>query len=321
MSVDQSPRKTPLNRRYRAALALTQFLGRIHVMPSTEKVGTIPIAKRLAMKPAGWLLLPPTGSPRVADRVVAGRHGDVPVRVYLPEDGPVAPVAVLYVHGGGFTVGGLDSLDWFCRELAVRGGHAVVSVQYRLAPDFRYPVPLDDVSDALAWLAAHLDEFGATEIAVAGDSAGGNLAAGAVIRAVRDGGPAIRNQILIYPALDATLSAPSMSDDAVGLGRADIEASYANYLGGQDRTIPEVSPLLASAKAGLPETLVLTADHDLLRDEGRLYAESLAAAGVPARAVEYPGADHGFLSVPSLSKDASLAAMAEVLGALRAPST
>lgn len=317
MSVDRFPPKAPLDRRYRAALALTQFLGLIHVMPSSEKAGSIPMAKRLAMKPAGWLLLPPSGSPRVEDGVVTGRHGDVPVRVYRPEHGAVAPVAVLYVHCGGWTVGGLDSLDWFCRELAVRGGHAVVSVQYRLAPDFAYPIPLDDVSDALAWLADNLAELGATDIAVAGDSAGGNLAAGAVIRATRDGGPSIRNQILIYPGLDATSSSPSMSDKAGGLTRADIDASWANYLGAQDPENPEVSPLLASSKAGLPDTLIITADHDVLRDDGRLYAQSLEDAGVTARWVEYPGVDHGFLSVPALAKRASLAATDEVLAALR----
>ena len=297
---------------------LTKFLTRIHVMPATETAGSIPMSKRLAMKPAGWMLLRPTGSPRVSDRVVAGRHGAVPVRVYLPADGPVAPVAVLYIHGGGFTVGGLDSLDWFCRELAVRGHHAVVSVQYRLAPDFRYPIPLDDVTDALSWLAQNLGELGATEIAVAGDSAGGNLAAGAVIRAVHDGGPSIRTQILIYPGLDGTFSSPSLSDDAPGLSLADIRLSYSNYLGGQDGTIPEVSPLLMPDLTGLPETLVITADHDLLRDEGRLFAERLAAAGVAARSIQYPGVDHGFLSVPALAREAALAATDEVLRALSA---
>ena len=195
----------------------------------------------------------------------------------------------------------------------------MASVQYHLAPDFPYPVPLDDVTDALNWLSAHLDEFGATQIAIGGDSAGGNLAAAACIRAVRGDGPKLQSQILIYPALDGTASSPSTRDRASGLSFADLTASFDNYRGEQDAAHPEVSPFLAVDKAGLPYTLVITADHDILRDEGRLYAEALQSAGVEARHIEYPGVDHGFLSVPAMAKEATLSALDEVLRTLDVP--
>jgi acetyl esterase len=310
------PPKAPLDPRYRALLGLMRFLRRLHVTPPASKVGGMPMVKRLAMKPAAWSLLPSSGTPHVQDRTVPGRHGEVPVRVYLPDGGATSPVAVLFVHGGGFTVGGLDSLDWFCRELSVLGGHAVVSVQYRLAPEFPYPVPLDDVTDALDWLAEHRGEFGAAQVAIAGDSAGGNLAAAAAVRATR-AGLRLQSQILIYPALDATESSPSMRDQPGGLTRADIAASYENYCGAHDRRDPDISPLLAADKTGLPPALVIGADHDLLRDDARLYAEALTAAGVPARGIEYPGADHGFLSFPSLAASAARSTIDETLRILR----
>ena len=223
------------------------------------------MAQRLAMKPPTWALPKSIGAPDVTDRSVPGRHGDIPVRIYRPVGRLAAPVALLYVHGGGFTVGGLDSLDWFCRELSSRGGHVVVSVQYRLSPEARYPIPLDDVTDALVWLGNHLEELGAARIAVAGDSAG----------------------------------------------------SYANYLGEQDPIPVAASPLLEPDKTGLPTTLVITAEHDLLRDEGRLYAEALERAGVQARWVQYPGVDHAFLSLPSFAKEACRDATEQVLLELR----
>lgn len=173
------------------------------------------------------------------------------------------------IHGGGFTTGGLDALDWFCRELTRRGDHAVVSVQYRLAPDHHYPVPLDDVQDALVWLDQHLADLGAMRIAVAGDSAGGNLAAAVCVRARDRGEPAIQQQVLIYPALDATHSSASTADRGASLDGDDIVSSFRNDAGDHPADDPEISPLLAANFGGLPSALVLTADHDILRDEGR----------------------------------------------------
>jgi acetyl esterase len=316
MSVPPFAPKTPLSRRFRALLAVNRFLVRTGALPSTDRVSSLPMAQRLGMKPPTWALPKSIGRPDVLDRIVPGRHGDIPVRVYRPVGRPAAPVALLYVHGGGFSVGGLDSLDWFCRELSRRGGHVVVSVEYRLAPEARYPIPLDDVTDALAWLADHREELGAERIAVAGDSAGGNLAAAACLRA-RSEGPDVCAQVLIYPALDATLSSPSIADVPGGLSRADIAGSYANYLGDQDPMPLAASPLLEPDKSGLPTTLVITAEHDLLRDEGRLYAEALERAGVRARWLQYPGVDHAFLSLPTFAAQACQDATEQVLAELR----
>jgi acetyl esterase len=173
------------------------------------------------------------------------------------------------------------------------------------------------VQDALDWTAAHLWSLGATELAVAGDSAGGNLAAAVCIRARDAGGPPVRQQILIYPALDGTGSSPSTADQGASLSRQDIVDSYRHYRGDRPPEDPEVRPLLAADHSRLPEALVLVADHDILWDEGRRYAEALEAAGVPARTIEYPGTDHAFLSVPALFRRATRAATADVLAALR----
>lgn len=311
--------KPSLGRVFRAARFLNCLLVRLGAVPRSDQIGSIPVERRLAIKPPSWSIPKPTDDVLVEDTVAPGRHGTIPLRVYHPTSGRVAPTAVLYIHGGGFTTGGLDALDWFCRELSRRGDHAVVSVQYRLAPDYRYPVPLDDVQDALAWLTAHLADLGATGLAVAGDSAGGNLAAAVCIRARDDGHPMIRQQILIYPALDATHSSPSTADRGASLSGEDIISSYRNYAGDHPVDDPEISPLLGSSHAGLPPMLVLTADHDILRDEGRRYAEMLAAAGVHAQTIEYSATDHAFLSLPILFRKATSAATADVLAALRHP--
>jgi acetyl esterase len=297
-------------------MVLGRVLTRLGLVPTADGVGQIPMAKRLAMKSPGWAVPRPQSGVRAEDRTVPGRHGDIPVRIYRPERGPVAPVALLYIHGGGWTIGGLDSLDWFCREICYRGNHVVVSVQYRLAPDFPYPVPLDDVEDALTWLTKSLEEFGALETAVAGDSAGGNLAAAVSHRALTNGGPPVRYQVLLYPGLDATLSAPSASDTGSGLSPKDMAAAYDYYRGDADPRNPEISPLFVTDKTGLPQTLVITAEYDPLRDDGRLYAEALRAAGVPAQCIQYTGVDHGYLSLPRLTKQASRETTSAVLQAL-----
>jgi acetyl esterase len=311
--------RPPLGRLFRVLLRLNRLLVRAGAVPRTDKIGSVPMAKRLAIKPPSWSIPKPTDEVWVEDAVADGRHGRVPLRVYRPSSGHIAATAVLYVHGGGFTTGGLDALDWFCRELSRRGDHTVVSVQYRLSPDHHYPVPLDDVQDALVWLERHLTDLGATEIAVVGDSAGGNLAAAVCARARDAGCPAIRQQILIYPALDATHSSASTADQGASLSSDDIVVSFHNYAGDHPSDDPEISPLLAADQAGLPATLVLTADHDILRDEGRRYAEALAAAGTPAVTIEYPATDHAFLSLPILFKAATATAIADVLAALELP--
>jgi acetyl esterase len=229
---------------------------------------------------------------------------EVPLRVYRPaaSRGPL-PV-VVYFHGGGWVLGSTRGYDPLCTFLARAVGAVVVSVDYRLAPEHRAPKAVQDCVDSVRWLAEHADSLGgdASHLAVSGDSAGGNLSA-IICQVVRDeGGPTISHQALLYPSTDATKSQPSVMEHATApiLTLAKIDAFLDLYLGpdGLAATDPLVSPLWAASHADLPPALIQTADLDPLRDEGRLYAERLAAAGVPVRHTNYVGVPHGFASFP-----------------------
>jgi acetyl esterase len=248
----------------------------------------------------------------VADMSVPTPDGDVPVRVYVPlgdpagPDGPEEPRPVLvYLHGGGWTIGSIETHDNTCRSLANGSGAVVVSVDYRLAPEHPYPAALDDCEAALRWVVDNSGELGidAGRLALGGDSAGGNLAA-VITQRLRDSGPPIRFQLLVYPAVDATLAHRSIDENAEGyfLTKAAMLWFGHNYLAGAgtDPTDPRVSPLLAApeALAGLPPALVITAEYDPLRDEGEAYAAALRAAGVAATATRYDGVIHGFFQLP-----------------------
>jgi acetyl esterase len=211
---------------------------------------------------------------------------------------------VVYLHGGGWVLGSTRGYDPLCTFIARAVDAVVVSVGYRMAPEHRAPVAVHDCVDSVRWLPEHAAALGgdASHLAVAGDSAGGNLAA-IVCQVVRDdGGPAISHQALLYPSTDATKSQPSIQEHARGpvLTLAKIDAFLDLYLGpdGLAPADPLVSPLWAASHADLPPALVQTADLDPLRDEGRRYAERLAAAGVPVRHTNYVGAPHGFASFP-----------------------
>ncbi len=239
----------------------------------------------------------------VEDRSIPGPAGPVPVRVYRPAGAGPAPL-VTYFHGGGWVIGDIDTHDGSCRILSRRTGAVVVSVDYRLAPEHRFPAALDDCAAATAWVAAHGGELGGDpdRLGVAGDSAGGNLAAGVTLRARHRGGPAICAQALVYPAVDFTTVRPSSVTNGEGylLTAAAISWFAAQYLGDHDRADPEASPLLADL-TGLPPAVVATAEFDPLRDEGHAYAEALGDAGVPVRLLEFPGLVHGFMGLGALS--------------------
>jgi acetyl esterase len=228
----------------------------------------------------------------------------VPLRVYRPiRSGEPLPV-VVYFHGGGWVLGSTRMYDPLCTFLARTVPAVVVSVDYRLAPEHHAPQAVLDSVDSVRWLAEHAHSWGgdASRLGVSGDSAGGNLAA-VVCQVIRDqGGPAISHQGLLYPATDATRSQPSITEHARApiLTRTKIDVYLDLYLGrdGLAADDPLVSPLWADSHANLPPALVQTADLDPLRDEGRLYAEQLAAAGVPVRHTNYVGAPHGFASFP-----------------------
>jgi acetyl esterase len=249
---------------------------------------------------------------RVEDRAVPGPDGDVPVRVYWPagaED--TTPGALLWLHGGGWVIGDLESADATARALANRSGAIVVSVDYRLSPEHVAPAALDDCAAALAWTVANADDLGidATRIAVGGDSAGGNLAALLCQRSRAEDGPAIAFQLLVYPVTDLTQSHPSYEENATGyfLTKAGMTWFIGHHVGTVDPKDPLVSPLHVDSCEGLPPALVITAEFDPLRDEGEAYAARLREAGVPAELVRYDGQIHGFFSMTAVLEDAPVA--------------
>jgi acetyl esterase len=261
---------------------------------------------------------PPEDVAAVEDITIPGPAGDIPARVYRPSVGGPLPVVVFF-HGGGWVLGDIESHDPTCRSLANRAEAVVVSVDYRLAPEAPYPAAVDDCLAATRWVAANGERLGvdAGALAVAGDSAGGNLAA-VVSQVARDeGGPPIRFQLLIYPATDARMDTASCRDNAEGyfLTAADMRWFYGHYAGPGDD--PRVSPLLAPDLAGLPPAMVITAEFDPLRDEGDAYAERLAAAGVPVEHVRCPGMIHGFFGMAA-AVDAARGVVDRAGGALRA---
>jgi acetyl esterase len=250
------------------------------------------------------------------------RAGAVPLRAYRPAGAVAAarlPVLV-YFHGGGWTIGDLDTHDVLCRQLANGSGCGVVAVDYRLGPEHRFPAAVDDCVAATRWVREHGAEYGldAARLAVGGDSAGGNLAA-VVCLALRDAGderPAF--QLLIYPATDMRAIAPSHTANAQGyLLTSDSIAYYrGHYMGDAAWTDWRASPLLAASLAGLPPALVLTAGFDPLRDEGRQYADALSAAGVPAQYVCFERQVHGFVTMGRVI-DEAIAAVDLCAAALR----
>ncbi|OBB59803.1 lipase [Mycobacterium sp. 852013-51886_SCH5428379] len=233
------------------------------------------------------------------DRVIPGPAGDLGVRIYRPPAAGDRPPVVVYFHGGGFAVGDLDTHDGTCREHAVGAAAVVVSVDYRLAPEHPYPAAVEDAWAATQWVADHADELGADagRLALAGDSAGGNLAAVISQRARAAGRPAIAFQLLWYPATMWDESLPSYAENAAApvLDRAAILAFSQWYASDADFTDPELAPGRASDFAGLPPAYVAVAGHDPLRDDGVRYAELLADAGVPVELHNATTLVHGYL--------------------------
>lgn len=241
----------------------------------------------------------PPYSGSIEDRSIPGPDGELPVRVYTPAgDGPF-PV-LLYFHGGGFVVCNLDTHETICRLLSDQAACIVVSVDYRLAPEHPYPAAVEDCLAATRWAADHAAELGGdpARIAVAGDSAGGNLAAVVALRARDEGGPDLCGQLLIYPVTDHhEPGTPSYHENAEGyfLTRKGMEWFFDHYLGDDfDREDPHVFPLRASELDRLPPALVITAEYDPLRDEGDLYAKRLHEAGVDTVHLACEGMIHGF---------------------------
>lgn len=235
---------------------------------------------------------------RVEDRTLAGPGSDVPVRVYTPNGKGPFPI-LLYLHGGGWVIGSRDSHDDLCRSLCHRAGTVVVSVDYRRAPEHKFPAALEDSYAALCWCAQRAAELcDGSRLAVAGDSAGGNLSAALSLYARDRGGPPLRLQVLIYPATNYGFDTASYHENAEGFGLLrDAMIHYWNsYLAKpEDGRNPYASPLQAADLRGLPPALIQTAQYDVLRDDGEAYAARLQRAGVPVQCTRYLAMNHGFV--------------------------
>jgi len=265
------------------------------------------------------------GSVTAENLTVPGPGGEIPIRVFRPE-GVERPPILVFFHGGGFVIGSIATHDRECRFLAEGAGALVVSVDYRLAPEHPAPAASDDCLAALRWVADHADELGADggRIAVAGDSAGGNLAAVTSIRARDEGGPALAFQLLVYPVVDMTptMENPtydSMLENAEGyfLTLDDMLFFSDCYLPeGVDRSHHHLSPIHAESLAGLPPALVLTCGYDPLRDQGVAYAKALADAGVEVAHSNYEGGIHAVMSMAAVT-DIGRRFMDEAIAAVR----
>ena len=239
--------------------------------------------------------------PQPVGRVEARTISGVPVRMYWPEgsEGKRLP-AYIHAHGGGFVVGDLDMADTVCRTICRDANVVVVSVDYRLAPEHKFPAGLDDTIAVMRWAARAEPESGidSKRLAIGGDSAGGNLAAAAAQALAGELGAQLRFQVLVYPVTDLTCAQPSYKDLGTGypLTEARMKAYIGMYLADPaEATDPRASPLLARSLAGQPPALVVLAGLDPLVDEGRAYAERLRAEGIAAEVADVPDHPHGFL--------------------------
>lgn len=236
----------------------------------------------------------------IADRSIPGPVGDIPVRVYRPDDSPDLPVLVWF-HGGGWVLGDLETGELPCRTMAHRAGCAIVSVEYRLAPESTFPAAYDDCMTALQWVADHTEELGVdpSRIAVGGDSAGGNLAAVAALEAAERGLPVVF-QLLVYPAVEADFTNLSYTENGNGyfLTRRGMQWFWDQYTTPEQRSHPRVAPLANDlASSGLAPAWVFTAEYDPLRDEGRRYAAALEEAGVPVERAHADDMIHGIFGM------------------------
>jgi acetyl esterase len=258
---------------------------------------------------------------KVEDREIPGPEGQISVRIYTPEGKGPFPVLVFF-HGGGWVIGNIETHDAICRSLTNLAGCITVSVDYRLAPEHKFPAAPEDCYAATQWVAANAATFNGdpTRIAVGGDSAGGNLAAVVALMARDRGGPNLVYQLLIYPATDYYLpGTQSIQENAEGylLTRDDMIWFLDHYLSGEeDTTHPYAFPLKAGDLSGLAPAMVITAEFDPLRDEGEIYAFQMQKAGVEVTSRRYHGTIHGFVSLSGMI-DLGKQALADAAAGLR----
>lgn len=290
----------PLNRQVEALLAM--FAG----APAIDFASmTAPAMRAIHDEPMA--MGPPPQMAEVRDIEIPAGSGPIAARLYVPVAGSGPGPVTLYFHGGGWVIGTLETHDATCRALALASGIAVLSIAYRLAPEHPFPAGLDDAYTALDWVSRHGRAHGmdGDRIAVAGDSAGGNLAAALAILARARQGPAIRHQLLIYPVTDRDFARGSYAAHGKGdlfLSTEAMRWFWSCYVGDQTPALAAVNRV--ADLAGLPPATVITAEFDLLCDEGIAYAARLAEAGVPVEPLTAPGMIHGFFSMFQFVPDA-----------------
>lgn len=299
------------------AQQLLQQLAQLELPPLTthEQVQ----ARELAAKLRGKSIIP-LRLARVENRTISSPNGDIPIRIYTPHGNKPLPVLVFF-HGGGWVLGDLDAVDSNCRSLAKDAGCVVVSVDYRLAPEHKFPAAVEDAYAATVWVAnnAAAIAIDVTRIAVAGDSAGGNLAAAVTLMARDRGEPKLMYQVLIYPVTQYAFDTDSYREYAEGCGLTKEEMIWFwhHYLASTaDGQNPYASPLLAENMSNLPPALIITAECDVLRDEAQAYATRLQSAGVSVHLKQYDGMIHGFVGM-ALVLDGGKNAIADIASQLR----
>ena len=305
----------PLDAQARAYLDLMSSAGIPPTHQLTPAEARAALVTRQALLPAAEPQ--PVGS--IEDRLIPGPGGELKVRIYRPDDQGPSPIMV-YFHGGGWVVGSVDTHDGVCRRLTNGVGCVVVSVDYRLAPEHKFPAAVEDAYAATCWTAEHAGELGgaAARLVVGGESAGGNLAAVVALMARDWGGPPIAYQVLLYPGTCHGFESPSLAEnDGIVLGVEDIRWYSRQYLPHEAVAgDPYASPLRAPDLSGLPPALVVTAEYDPIRDEGEAYADRLRQAGVPVVSKRYPGLIHTFFLVAGMV-DAAREAVEETCETLR----
>ena len=303
----------------------TQLLIRLTQLAGERSFDNMTVAEVREQMDSGVAVVsgPPIQMEAVRELVIPGPAGHIPARFYVPPGCEDGGGLLVYYHGGGWVIGGLDSHDSPCRFLASEAGVKVLSIDYRLAPEHPFPAACDDALAAFRWAVEHADSLAVdpARIAVAGDSAGGNLAAAVSLRATRDDGPAPAFQMPIYPVTDLANRTESYRLFAEGFFlTADQMDWFIDHYSASNRENaenPSASPLLAEDLSGLPPAYVTTAGFDPLRDEGEAYAERLKEAGVPVTLKRHEGLVHGFANTTWIS-EGSRSAMAEAAAALSA---
>ena len=299
------------------ALELVSAAGR----PPADQLS--PAEARIGYLMARGALSPePPAITHVQDLEAQGRNGAIPLRLYRDGDDTAARSCLVYFHGGGWVIGDRDTHDVVCRQIAQRSRAVVISVDYRLGPEHKFPAAVEDAIDATAWVAKHADDLGidAKRLAVGGDSAGGNLAAVVAVDARDNTGPTISLQALVYPSTDMLGS--TESHEAFGenymLTKSMMTYFRAHYLRSEgDKADWRASPMRAARHDGLPPALVITAGFDPLRDEGEAYARRLAEVSVPVTLRRFPGQIHGFLTMGRVIPEAGQA-IDEIVSAMAA---